>query len=72
MNNSILNPNKGEIYKNRNGQIYLCIDESPYYGTAFMKNTTSGWTFKAIGIRIWSDGLITWDQSTGGHFEETK
>ena len=29
----------------------------------------SGWTFKAHGLGMYSDGRIDWDYSTGGRFK---
>ena len=59
---------KGSIYKNRNGQEYKCI----WVGDlcAGMLNVRSGWFCVAYGVKIYEDGTIDWNFSTGGHYAE--
>lgn len=75
-------PQRGEVYQNRGGGSYRCLDDySRFYCVsgfenlppmAVMQNTKSGWTFKAEGIVQYPDGTIEWDRSTGGRFEEVE
>jgi len=63
-------PERGKVYKNHGGGEFQCLDSDPRFmpGDAFMKNTASGWSFKARGCGIYEDGTIDWDYSTGGFF----
>ena len=59
-------PQEGATYRNAGGGIFHCTYAS---GTdAWMTNTKSGWNFNAHGCRMYFDGSIEWDYSTGGHF----
>ena len=60
-------PEEGMTYRNAGGGTYRCTRA---YGTkALMVNTKSGWSFCAHGCRIYFDGSIEWDYSTGGAFD---
>lgn len=59
-------PEEGKTYRNAGGGTYRC--ERAYGTTARMVNTKSGWKFIAHGCRIYFDGSIEWDYSTGGAF----
>ena len=62
-------PAVGDEYINQgNGSIFRCIKCLEEPGTAILQNTESGWTFKANGLGMYSDGMIDWDFSTGGRF----
>ena len=62
-------PAVGDEYINQgNGSIFRCVECLDEPGTAILQNTASGWTFKAHGLGMYSDGRIDWDFSTGGHF----
>ena len=68
-NRAKFNPAVGDEYINEgNGIIYRCIECLDEPGTAILQSTESGWTFKAHGLGMYSDGMIDWDFSTGGHF----
>lgn len=67
MNEKRITPVQGKVYKNKGGGEFLCIQSLEE--NAIMKNTASGWTFKAHGIIQYDDGTIEWDYSTGGHYE---
>lgn len=59
-------PEVGKTYRNAGGGEYLCEWAS---GTeARMINTKSGWSLRAHGCRIYSDGSIEWNYSTDGYF----
>ena len=76
-------PVDGQIYLNRGGGEYRCIDQMPTAGTTYynasggssstaarFRNVRSGWTFTAKGIIQYIDGTIEWDHSSDGHFEK--
>ena len=63
-------PTEGATYRNQGGGEFRCIKASSVYHDAWMINVKSGWAFTAHGCRIYSDGSIEWDYSTGGHFEK--
>ena len=63
-------PIVGMIYTNENGERYKCIEEN--FSCPTMQNIKSGWTCKAHGVGIYSDGKIDWNYSTNGHFEEVQ
>lgn len=68
-NRAKFNPAVGDEYINEgNGIIYRCIECLDEPGTAILQSTESGWTFKAHGLGMYSDGMIDWDFSTGGRF----
>ena len=54
-----------KIYTNHNGSDYLCksiVDER----SAVMERVKDGWTLVAHGIKMYGNGTIEWDYSTGG------
>lgn len=60
---------QGAIYRNRNGDYYKCtriIDNN----TREMKRIGDGWTLEAHGIKMYQNGMIEWDHSTKGRWEE--
>lgn len=57
----------GKIYQNRNGKLYLCKNIAGENAT--MERTTDHWTLVAHGIRLYEDGTIEWNYSTGGHWK---
>lgn len=64
-------PEYGKVYENRGGGTYRCIDRTAWRentARAWMQNTRSGWAFTAVGCRMYQDGTIEWDYSTGGEF----
>lgn len=63
-------PKIGQIYRNKGGGSYECMQIDDYYGEHVMRNVASGWTFTAHGIAIYDDGMIDWDFSTNGRFEK--
>lgn len=63
-----INPEPGEIYRNKGGGNFLCI--SSCNNSAVMQNVASKWTFEANGVIQYADGTVEWDYSTGGHFAE--
>ena len=78
-------PAFGQVYRNRGGGEYRCIDRTPMTGTtyynasggssdtmALFRNVESGWTFFAKGIIHYIDGTIEWDHSSDGHFADKK
>lgn len=68
-NRAKFNPAVGDEYINEgNGIIYRCIERLDEPGTAILQSIESGWTFKAHGLGMYSDGMIDWDFSTGGRF----
>ena len=80
-----LTPIFGQVYLNRGGGEYRCIDRTPisgdlyYHGAggssgtiARFQNVKSGWTFTAKGIIQYVDGTIEWDHSSDGRFEEVR
>lgn len=58
----------GNIYRNRNGKWYLC--KSVAGENATMERITDHWTLVAHGIRLYEDGTIEWNYSTGGHWKK--
>lgn len=73
----------GQVYINRGGGMYRCIDRAPMTGAlyhnqaggasrtaALFQNVKSGWTFTAKGLIQYADGTIEWDHSCNGHFED--
>ena len=69
----------GEVYVNKNGCTYRCIDRVPPEMradpcNALMQSTYvasyGSWTFMAKGVGIYPDGKIDWDYSTGGTWEK--
>ena len=78
-------PAFGQVYLNRGGGEYRCIDRTPMTGTTYynasggssntvarFQNVKSGWTFFAKGIIQYIDGTIEWDHSCDGGFEEVR
>ncbi len=78
-------PAFGQVYLNRGGGEYRCIDPAPATGTTYynasggssgtiarFRNVASGWTFTAKGIIRYADGTIEWDRSIDGRFEEVR
>ncbi len=76
-------PTAGQVYLNRAGGEYHCLNPMPatgalYYNrsggssdtAALFRNVKSGWTFVAKGIIQYIDGTIEWDHSTDGRFED--
>lgn len=61
-------PVPGQIYRNHGGGEYRCLDWLGDVYHAVMQNTVSGWTLLAHGCKIYPDGTIDWDFSSGGHF----
>lgn len=64
----LFNPVIGETYTNRGGGTFRCLWSSD--ADADFINTKSGWKFQAHGCRLYDDGTIEWDYSTGGYFVE--
>lgn len=75
----------GQVYINRGGGGYRCIDRTPITGATYynssggssdtiarFRNIKSGWTFFAKGIIQYIDGTIEWDHSSDGRFEEVR
>ncbi len=61
---------KNKIYKNRFGSSYICLEASGE--NAVLRNTETGWTLEAHGVHLDEDGMIEWDFSRGGYFDEEK
>ena len=47
----------GEVYRNRNGWDYLCL-ENAGPGVAVLERESDGWTLLAHGICVYEDGSI--------------
>lgn len=62
----LFEPKRGELYKNINGQTFVCLES--FGADATMVNIDTGWRFQAHGCRKFDDGTIEWDYSTGGYF----
>ena len=65
----------GMVYRNHNGNQYLCIEVEvsglPWASTATFRRIPDGWTLKAHGIMYRkSDDTIEWNYSTGGHWPD--
>lgn len=61
-----IDPVPGEVYRNRNGVSYKCLDALPEH-SALMERVTDGYTFTAHGVQQYKDdGNIEWNYSTGG------
>lgn len=60
-------PEVGKVYQNNGGGSYICL-RSDDRANAIMQNVVSKWTFTAKCCRIYPDGTIDWDYSTGGYF----
>ena len=63
----------GEIYTNRNGERYLCLQSGTGSSpgremTAVFQRQPDGWTLTAHGVTQYDDSCIEWDYSTNGHF----
>ena len=65
-----IRPTVGEVYENIAGGFYRCTGVCEPGLESWMQNTATGWTLLAHGIIRFQNGLIEWDYSTGGHFEE--
>lgn len=65
-------PVVGEVYKNRNGWEYRCLETGwPLRDhEAIMQSTQSRWTFRAVGCGVYPDGTIEWDWSKDGFFDK--
>lgn len=66
-------PVVGQIYRNRNGNQYLCLAVAPHSlpqdTTASFQRISDGWTLVAHGVQVYErDGTIEWNYSTGGHW----
>ncbi|MBW7573157.1 hypothetical protein [Caproiciproducens faecalis] len=57
----------GCTYTNHNGSDYLCIS-IPDENSAVMERVKDRWSLIAHGIKMYGDGTIEWDYSTGGHW----
>lgn len=62
-----ITPIPGEVYKNRNGQLYVCMESFPP-NIAVMRRQSDSWTLNAHEVRQYEDGSIEWDDSAGGHW----
>ena len=76
-------PSFGQVYVNRGGGEYRCIDRRPMTGTTYynqaggssdtiarFRNVRSDWIFTAKGIIQYIDGTIEWDHSSDGYFND--
>lgn len=76
MNGTYIIPVIGQVYTNRNGGEYRCIDNvfcasdgvDPKDHIASFERVKDGWRLYAHGILEYEDGTIEWNYSTGGHF----
>ena len=59
-------PVVGEVYKNRNGFRYRCIDSGQGYYTFI---SSVGWVFHVKDVSIYDDNCIDWAYSYGGYFD---
>ncbi|HQM00110.1 MAG TPA: hypothetical protein PLH98_06055 [Ruminococcus flavefaciens] len=70
----VFEPVKGQIYTNKNGSDYLCIDvaynENNIYTRQVEFVSRSGWCLVADCPRQYKDSHIEWDSSYNGHFIE--
>lgn len=57
----------GQVYRNLNGQDYKCL-RNVEPGVVELERVSDGWTLLAHGIRVYEDGGIVWDYSTGGRW----
>lgn len=60
-------PILGSVYRNRNGSDYLC-KEIHTGGAVVMERVSDGWQLEAHGLKIYPNGEIEWDYSSGGHW----
>ena len=58
----------GEVYTNRNGDQYIV--KKTTYSKTIMERISDGWTLVAHVVKMYPDGTIEWDYSTGGHWPE--
>lgn len=67
-------PQVGHIYRNRNGQQYLCLKvelKMPRSDTVVLfRRISDGWTLQAHGPIRYGDNTIEWNYSTGGHWSK--
>lgn len=59
----------GQVYRHHNPQNaapFFCDYQNGY--SAWLVNTESGWAFWARGTRMYEDGTIEWNYSSGGRF----
>lgn len=81
MKKTYIMPVIGQVYTNRNGGQYRCINNMIYDSgkraqevvalgehTATMERIKDGWTLVAHGISAYEDGTVEWIYSTCGHF----
>lgn len=59
---------EGATYKNKNGIIYRCLGRRGA-DRFVLRSESSGWTFTAVTITAYDNGVIEWDYSTGGRFD---
>lgn len=64
----LFSPKVGKTYTNNGGGTFRCLQS--FGADADFINTKSGWRFQAHGCRLYDNGTIEWDYSTGGYFEE--
>ena len=60
----------GNTYTNRNGSTYY-LEKIFENGDMRFRRTGDRWTLRAHGVKMYLDGLIEWDYSTGGHWPKT-
>ena len=62
-------PVKGTVYRNRNGQQYLCLRViDPEH--AVLERISDRWTLTACRTRQYEDGTIEWDHSIYCHWPD--
>lgn len=64
----LFSPEVGKTYTNNGGGTFRCLKS--FGADAAFINEKSGWKFQAHGCRLYDNGTIEWDYSTGGYFEE--
>lgn len=74
-------PVVGQVYVNRNGNKYCCMDNTAYPSPddmqkavalgehrAFMVRMKDGWSIQVCGLQQYGDGAVEWNYSTNGAF----
>jgi hypothetical protein len=71
MNRNYFQPKAGQIYLNRNGTNYFCLEEKSACSALFI-SMGSGWTLLAHECSLNDDGTIDWNRSDGRGFKNLK
>lgn len=69
MKKQYFQPKAGQIYLNRNGTNYFCLEEKSACSALFI-SMGSGWTLLAHECSLNDDGTIEWNRSDGRGFKD--